>query len=236
MSEIKYNSLPELIPESIIERVKRLSPAQLCDGMKTLGVIRDGCLDADIMPVDESKIMIGTACTVDTEDGDNFPIHVAITQGKPGYVLVVAGKAYTERAYLGDLIGATAEAKGLEGIVVDGYVRDKTGLRDLNIPVYSRGYMQRGPSKTGPGEINTEVSCGGVKVKPGDLVFGDYDGVTVVPREIIETVIEKAEQKDAYEIDRRKTIDHYVSCREEGKALPDIAPSWVNDMLEKLGI
>lgn len=236
MSTAKYNKLPDIIPEEIINRVKKLSPAQLCDGMKTLGLLRDGCMDAGIMPIDESKIMVGTACTVNTEDGDNFPIHVAIYQGKPGYVLVVSGKAYTERAYMGDLMGAAADAIGLNGIVVDGYVRDKIGLRDLNIPIYSRGFMQRGPGKKGPGEINTVITCGGVKVEPGDLVFGDYDGVTVVPRNMIEAVIENAEKKDAYEVERRKTISEYAKCLAEGKELPDIAPGWVTDMQEKMGL
>ena len=117
--------------------------------------------------------MVGTACTVDTEDGDNFPVHVAIYQGKPGYVLVVAGKGYTERAYMGDLMGSAADAIGLAGIVVDGYVRDKTGLAALDIPIYAKGFMQRSPLKKGPGEINTIVTCAGVKVAPGDRVVGD---------------------------------------------------------------
>lgn len=236
MSTVKYNKLPELISQEIINRVSKLSPAQLCDGMKGLGIARDGCMDAKLMPIDENKIMIGTAYTVDTEDGDNFPIHVAIYQGKPGYVLVVAGKGYTEKAYMGDLMGEAADAIGLNGIVVDGYVRDKLGLKELNIPIYSKGFMQRGPGKKGPGEINTIVTCGGVKVEPGDLVVGDYDGITVVPRNMIEIIIEKAEKKNAYEVERRKTIAEYSSCRAAGKELPEISPGWVNEMKEKLGI
>ena len=135
MSNANYHELPELIPDELIERVKALSPAQLCDGMASLGIERNGCMDASLMPLDESKFMVGTACTVDTEDGDNFPVHVAIYQGKPGYVLVVAGKGYTERGYMGDLMGSAAAAIGLAGIVVDGYVRDKEGLAALGIPV-----------------------------------------------------------------------------------------------------
>lgn len=236
MNNVKYQKLPEQIPQETIDRVLKLSPAQLCDGMKDLGIAREGCMDANLTPINESKIMVGTACTVDTQEGDNFPIHVAIYQGKPGYVLVVAGKGYTERAYMGDLMGAAANAVGLNGIIIDGYVRDKDGLKDLDFPIYSKGYMQRGPSKVGPGEINTSVTCAGVKVEPGDLVFGDQDGITVIPRDMIEIVLEKAEKKNVYEIERRKTIDDYIFCRNEGKELPDITPGWVNEMKEKLGI
>ena len=233
MSTAKYNKLPELIPQEIIDRASKLSPALLCDGMKSLGILREGCMDADLMPIDESKIMIGTACTVDTQDGDNFPIHVAIYQGKPGYVLVIAGKGYTESAYMGDLMGSAAEAIGFNGIIMDGYVRDKIGLRNLNIPIYAKGFMQRGPAKKGPGEINTVVTCAGVKVEPGDMVFGDYDGVTVIPKNRIEEVLTEAEKKDAYEVKRREAIANYAKLKVEGKELPSLAPAWVTEMLNK---
>ena len=232
MSNNQYYELPELIPDEIIERVKKLSPAQLCDGMASLGIERNGCMDADLLPLDDGKLMVGTACTVDTEDGDNFPIHVAIYQGKPGYVLVVAGKGYTERAYMGDLMGGAAAAIGLSGIVIDGYVRDKTGLAALDIPIYAKGFMQRSPDKKGPGEINTVVTCAGVKVTPGDLVVGDYDGVTVIPRGRIEEVLTAAEKKEDYELKRRDAIANYRKCREEGRELPYLAPAWVTEMLQ----
>lgn len=232
MNNNQYYELPELIPEEIIERVKKLSPAQLCDGMASLGIERNGCMDADLLPLDDGKFMVGTACTVDTEDGDNFPIHVAIYQGKPGYVLVVAGKGYTERAYMGDLMGGAAAAIGLSGIVIDGYVRDKTGLAALDIPIYAKGFMQRSPDKKGPGEINTVVTCAGVKVTPGDLVVGDYDGVTVIPRGRIEEVLTAAEKKEDYELKRRDAIANYRKCREEGRELPNLAPAWVTEMLQ----
>jgi len=233
MSNENYMPLPDLIPPEIIDRVSKLSTAQLSDGMNGLGIFRNGCMDASMMPVDSSMRVIGTAYTVSTEDGDNFPIHVAIYQGKPGYVLVVDGKAYTERAYMGDLMVGAAKAIGLNGIVLDGYVRDKEGLKELGLPVYSKGFMQRSPDKKGPGKINVPVYCAGVTVNPGDLVVGDYDGVTVIPRERILEVLEKAEKKAEYEVKRQETIENYAKCRKEGKELPDIAPAWVTEMLNK---
>jgi len=233
MNNENYRPLPELIPQEIIDRASKLNTAQLCDGMNDMGIFRNGCMDASMMPVASSMRVVGTACTVATEDGDNFPIHVAIYQGKPGYVLVVDGKAYTERAYMGDLMIGAAKAIGLNGIVLDGYVRDKEGLKELGLPVYSRGFMQRSPDKKGPGKINVPVYCAGVTVNPGDLVVGDYDGVTVVPRERVLEVLEKAEKKAAYEAKREETIDNYAKCRREGKELPDLAPAWVTEMLGK---
>lgn len=234
MSDIKYNPLPSLISEELIQKASKLSSAQLSDGMKGLGIIGDGCMEADILPVSDSMKVIGTACTVSTNNGDNFPIHVSIYQGKPGYVLVIDGKGNEEHAYLGDLLTSAAKAVGLNGMVVDGFVRDKGTLIDMNYPIFAKGFMQRGPNKKEPGELNTEINCGGICVQPGDLILGDYDGITVVPRNMIEIVLENAEKKNNYEIERRKLIEEYNKCKAEGKEVPDLAPQWVNDIKEKL--
>jgi RraA family protein len=229
----EYNDFPELIDPRLIERVAKFGTATLSDGIQGLGVLRDGCMDSSMLPVDESSKMIGTACTVETQDGDNFPIHVAIYMGKPGYVLVVDGKGYMDRAYLGDLMAGSAKAIGFEGIVVDGCVRDKVGLKELGIPVFSKGFMQRSPIKKGPGKINIPIMCSGVKINPGDLVVGDYDGVIVIPRDKIEEVVIAAEKKAAYEEKRRIAIDDYAIRRQKGLDLPNLAPDWVIEMMKK---
>lgn len=231
MEKGNYHPFPELVSQELIDQVRAFSPAQLCDGMKTLGIEREGCMDASMMPIDEKKYMIGTACTVDTQDGDNFPIHVALYQSKPGYVMIVAGKGYEGKAYLGDLIASAGAAIGLNGMVVDGMVRDKIGLAGLDLPVYAKGFSQRGPGKKDPGGINVPVVCAGVKVNPGDLIVGDCDGVTVVPRERIAEVIAETRKKDEYEVKRRKVIAEYARCRKENKPLPNLMPDWVREMV-----
>jgi len=229
----EYKELPELIDPALIERVSKFGTATLSDGIQGLGVLRDGCMDASMLPVDDASRMIGTACTVETKDGDNFPIHVAIYMGKPGYVLVVDGKGYMDRAYLGDLMAGASKAIGFSGIVVDGCVRDKPGLKELGIPVFAKGFMQRSPIKKDAGKINTPIVCAGVQVNPGDLVVGDYDGVIVIPRDRIEEVVVAAEKKAAYEEKRREAIDDYTKRREAGLELPNLAPQWVLDMMKK---
>lgn len=229
--EKAHDPLPELIPNSIIEAVKLFSTAQLCDGMKDLGIERDGCMDADMMVVgDKSRLMIGTAYTVDTSNGNNFPVHIALYRSLPGFVLVVAGKNYKEKSYLGDLIGSTAQAIGLAGIVVDGLVRDKMGLGELDIPVFSRGFIQRGPGKDRTGRIGVSVECAGVVVNPGDLIIGDNDGVTVIPRDFINEVLVSSEKKRAYERNRRTTIAEYMQKKQESKPLPNLVPAWVKEL------
>ena len=228
-----YDPYPEALDEAVLSRAAKFGSAELADGMKGLGIKNDGCMDAAILPIDENTRVVGTAVTVETKDGDNFPIHVAIYQGMPGYVLVIDGKGYDGKAYLGDLIGGAAKAVGLNGIIVDGMVRDKRGLKEMGLPVFSRGFMQRGPSKIGPGTINKTIMCAGAQVEPGDLIVGDSDGVSVVPRERIEEVFAAAEKKLQYEEKRRVTIAEYESCKENGDPLPQLAPQWVLDMLEE---
>lgn len=227
------HEFPQLLPESVIERAKKLNPALLCDGMKELNIPMDGCMEASIMPVnpDPNMMMVGTAMTISTDNGDNFPIHVATYSAKPGYVMVIDGKGYTQRPYFGDLIMGAAKAVGYVGMVIDGYCRDKAGCIELNFPVFSKGQMQRGVIKKNIGEINGAIHCGGLQVEPGDLVVGGADGVTVVPQKYIDVVLEKAEEKLAYETKRDEAIAEYNRAKAAGEPLPQLAPKWVLDLL-----
>ena len=101
----------------------------------------------------------------------------------------------------------------------------------MNFPVFSKGQMQAGPIKKDLGTINGAIVCGGVSVHPGDLVVGGADGVTVVPRERIEEVLTKAEEKAAYEDKRDAAIAAYQTAKERGAELPQLAPQWVLDLL-----
>ena len=233
MSNIKMGEFPALLSEEIIDRASKLSTALLCDGMKKMGIPFEGCMDEGINPVDIKMKVVGTACTLSTDSGDNLPIHLALYSAKPGYVMVMDGKKHKEHPYFGDLIVSTAKAVGLKGLVIDGLIRDREGIIDLGFPVFSRGFMQRGPAKNNPGEINYPIVCGGVKVNPGDLVMGDSDGVVSVPVEVLDEVLENAEKKLAYEIERRKSIEEYEQKRLEGEEVFDLTPGWVKEMLSK---
>ncbi|HWK22067.1 MAG TPA: RraA family protein [Ureibacillus sp.] len=227
------NEYPELLPANVIERAKRLGSALLCDGMLELGIPNEGAMEAEILPVSSSMVTVGTACTVDTSNGDNLPIHLALYTANPGYVMVIAGAGHKDHAYIGDLMISTAKAVGLNGIVIDGFIRDREECIKLGFPVFSKGFMQRGPIKQNAGEINSPVHCGGLLVNPGDLVIGDADGVTVVPKNRIEVVLEKAEKKYEYEKARRELISAYENARLNGDALPDLTPDWVKKMLNQ---
>lgn len=229
------NPCAPLLTDDIIRRAKNLNVPLLLDGVKAakIDIPGGGCMDMHINPVERGMTMVGTALTVETDNGDNFPIHVASYSFQAeGYVMVVDGKGYEGRAYFGDLIMGACQAVGFEGMVIDGCTRDRDGNIELNFPVYSKGFMPRGPIKKDEGNINTSIMCGGVKVEPGDLVVGDSDGVCVIPKEYIETVLEEAEKKQAYETRREETIAAYRKAKAEGTELPQLAPQWVLDMMQ----
>lgn len=164
-------------------------------------------MDSGIAPAAPGTEMAGTALTVKAVPGDNLIIHRAITMAEPGDVLVVDGGGYTETAYMGELMCTSCAAHDLAGVVVDGAVRDREELTAMGLPVYARSFHPQGPLKGAPGSINVPVSCAGVTVHPGDVVVGDGDGVSVVPAEDCESVLERAREKVDAEADLRERVE-----------------------------
>lgn len=127
--------------------------------------------------------LCGVAVTVMARPGDNLMVHKAMEVAGAGDVMVVDTCGNTTGAVFGELMGNSAVAVGLGGLVVDGAIRDTAALAALRFPVFSRSVCAGGCHKDGPGEINVPVVCGNTVVIPGDIVIGDADGVVVVPRE-----------------------------------------------------
>ena len=221
-------SLPELLPEKIIEKAKKLNTPILAD---SLGFSYS--MDYKINPIRSGMKMVGTALTVNMAPGDNLFLQQAIHLGKEGYILVADGKDHRERAYFGGLMGRATKARGIEGVVIDGLIRDKKELLELNLPVFAKGFIPNGPFKNGPGEIGTPISCGNVPVNPGDLIFGDDDGVVCIPRKNVEYILDKASEELNYEKNRVKTIDNYVKTKEQGLKPNSIEPSWLKEKMKK---
>jgi len=227
-------NFPELINEEIINRYKKIPVATISDGMQKLGLYRSGSMDAQIGPVKKGMKVIGTAMTVETDKGNNLPIHIA-TYGTqtPGYVMVINGNDHQDCAYIGDLICSACDAVGYAGIVLDGYSRDSDDLGQSDFPVFSKGFMPSGPNKGDAGKVNVTIQCGGISVNPGDLIYGDDDGVVVIPQDKLIEVIEAAETKLEYEGVRVKEIEAYKQARLNNQPLPDLAPPYVTDYYSK---
>lgn len=232
MSNGANGPVPELLPQDVIERAERLEPALLSDGMKGTDIPGEGTMEAAIMPVNPGMRVVGTAITVDTCNGDNFPIHLATYTTPPGYVMVINGNQFTGKAYLGDLIVGAAQAVGFLGIVIDGYVRDYEGIEKLGLPVFAKGFMQAGPIKKGPGRLNVPIHCGGVHVEPGDLIVGGADGVSVVPRGRVYEILDRAEEKQRMDLAMQAKIDAYNEAVARGMEPPDLMPDWIRERIQ----
>lgn len=137
--------------------------------------------------------LCGVAVTVMARPGDNLMVHKAMEIAQPGDVVVVSTNGNTTNAVFGELMGHSAVASRLGGLVVDGAIRDVDELIALKFPVFSRTISAGGCDKDGPGEINVPIACGNTVVMPGDIVLGDGQGVAVIPQreaaEVLQLVI-----------------------------------------------
>ena len=131
---------------------------------------------------------------------------------QPGEVYVCGGGAM-RCAYWGELLTATARTRGAAGAVIDGYHRDTPKVLEQDWPVFSRGrYAQDSSVRTAVTAFRCPIEIGGVWIEPGDLVFGDLDGVVVIPRALEQDVVPRALEKARGEKLVRKAIEGGMSA------------------------
>lgn len=160
-------------------------------GSATVHEALDACtaMDPGLGPIAPDATVCGPACTVRVPPGDNAMVHAAADLAAAGDVLVVAAESH-RAAIWGELTTRNARRQGIRGLVTDGNVRDTDYLADTAFPVFAAATSQAGAVKETPGDVNVPVSVGGVTVEPGDVVVGDRDGVTVVPRDTMSDAVE----------------------------------------------
>lgn len=211
----------ERVSPDIVKRSSQFAASILAD---VAG--RRGTLDGRIQPLAPSMRLAGSAFTVEVRAGDNLMIHTAMLMAKPGDILVIDGKADRTCALMGSIMINACRKLGLGGVVIDGAVRDTEELRELGFPVYAICANPNGPTKFVPGRINWPISCGGIAVRPGDLLVGDADGVVVVEREKAESLLDAAAQKVA---DERARIAEIAAGR-------NLRPKWLDASLRAAGL
>lgn len=148
-------------------------------------------MEPTVGPIASNATVCGPACTVRVPPGDNAMVHAAADIAAAGDVLVVGTESH-RAAIWGELTTRNARRQGVSGLVTDGNVRDTDYLADAEFPVFAAATSQAGAVKETPGALNVPVSVGGVTVAPGDVIVGDRDGVTVVPRDTLEDAVDAA--------------------------------------------
>lgn len=145
---------------------------------------RRGMVDPAIKPAWPGARICGIAATVDCPPSDNLMLHHAVAAAaERGLVLVANTGAYLRTGAWGEILTEAALAKGVAGLVIDGAVRDIEAIASLKFPIFSRGLAIGACTKERFGSINQPILFGGVPVRPGDVVFGDSDGLVIIERE-----------------------------------------------------
>ena len=211
----------ERVDASVVEQAAQFPSSILAD---VAG--RRGALHGRIAPLAPSMRFAGPALTVEVRPGDNLMIHAALAIAKPGDVIIVDGKGDLSSALMGEIMSQQAVALGVAAVVIDGAVRDSEAIRELGFPMFAAGLNPNGPTKSVAGRLNHPISIGGVSVKPGDLVVGDADGVTVIEREKAAAMLPLAAEKVAAETKRIADI----------KSRKALRPGWLDGALRAAGV
>jgi 4-hydroxy-4-methyl-2-oxoglutarate aldolase len=167
---------------------------------------RAGLMKPYLRPVWAGGEAAGTAVTVLAHPGDNWMIHVAVEQCRPGDILVVGCSADNTDGMFGDLLATSLKARGVTGLIIDAGCRDVKSLREMGFPVWSKAISAKGTVKATLGAVNIPVVCAGINVEPGDVVVADDDGVVVVRRKDAAEVAAKGEKRQADEEGKRKQL------------------------------
>jgi 4-hydroxy-4-methyl-2-oxoglutarate aldolase len=196
----------------VVRNIKR-TDAELVKRLGALGTStvheaygRSGLMKPYLRPVWAGGEAAGTAVTVLVQPGDNWMIHVAVEQCRPGDILVVGCSADNTDGMFGDLLATSLMARGVKGLVIDAGARDAKGLREMGFPVWSKAISAKGTVKATLGAVNVPVVCAGVNVIPGDAVIADDDGVVVVRPNDAADVLAKGEKRHADEESKRKQL------------------------------
>lgn len=176
----------------LLEQFEKLSTSTVSDAMDRLG-IEGACLG--ITPIDVGFRLIGRAVTLKYEPAgvDRGNVGDFIDDVAPGMIVVIDNGGRLNCTVWGDILTTMASMKGIRGTVIDGVCRDTNRSLQLQYPIFSQSrYMRTGKDRVQLEAINVPVSISGIRVRPNDIIFGDADGVIVIPKEIEERILQIA--------------------------------------------
>jgi len=199
---------------------KQLYAAVISDALDASGY-REQALRHTIRPLHPETVVVGRAMPVLCVDVHEIPDEpyqqeiAAVDSLKQNDVLVCSTNGSTRICFWGELLSTAARARGARGAVIDGFIRDAKQILAMGFPIFTTGLSP--VDSNGRGDVvayNVPIECGGVKVNPGDIVFGDADGVVVIPQMVETVVISAALEKVSGENRTRDALLAGATLRE----------------------
>lgn len=205
-----------------VYRLKKLSSCVLSDAMDILGI--RAVMSSSIKPVKTGINLAGPVVTIRRVKREKITInnfseyakimHETIYNVEPGTIIVIDGDGDTESASWGGNMSTAAKANNLGGAIIDGGARDRHEIVDMGFPIFCKSFIPSAGERLVTIGYNVPIFCGGILIYPGDFVFGDDDGVVVVPQNRLEEVLILAEKIEHKE---RKIMEYL----KEGHKLPE---------------
>lgn len=197
-----------------------LYAAVISDALDATG-FREQAMRHTIRPLLPETVVVGRAMPVLCLDVYEIPDEpyqqeiAAVDSLKQDDVLVCSTDGSTRICFWGELLSTAARARGARGAVIEGFIRDVRKIMQMQFPIFTTGITP--VDSNGRGEVvayNVPIECGGVTVNPGDIVFGDADGVVVIPQSVETQVIEAALEKVSAENRTRDALREGAMLRE----------------------
>ena len=188
--------------KAVVDEISAYAPSTLHEAQG-----RSGALTSRIKPIYPGMRACGPALTVSCHPGDNLMLITAISLALPGDVLVVSAGDHPEQGGFGEVLTTACMAKGIVGLVTDAGVRDGPAIHRRGFNVFCYGLCMKGTVKETLGTINQSIVIGGIAVNPGDIVSADDDGVVVVPKDNIASVVKRSAEREAKEASVMKSLE-----------------------------
>lgn len=217
--KVPRNTAPPVDPE-ILERIRQIGPCTISDSLDKIGYPNTYLRKIVPMALPEGfDGFVGIARTlrfvprrkdlVEAQYAENTisPHRIAIEELSPGEVLMIDCGGSLESGVLGDIFTLRVRQRGGHAIVIDGAIRDLTGIKRMDFPVFSKG-VHGAPIPTAQMSVavNEPITCGGVCVVPGDIIVGNSDGVVAMPPQFAAEMAKKVYPKLDYERWIRKKL------------------------------